>query len=155
MGSKFYIIQQSSAQSLSGCIILSILSTTEINLHRSGLAEEFRELGLGGLEGQVSNKDLMAILLDVNLGGGCGILAHGVGTGRTGELGGAGDGGRKWDAGGGNRSKRAGGTGENREIREKKKEERKEKKLFQGGQPTHDDDDESSRGESPLLPFAA
>lgn len=47
------------------------------HLHWDGLAKEFRELGLGGLEGQVSDKDLVAVLLDVNLSGGCGILAHG------------------------------------------------------------------------------
>lgn len=53
----------------------------ERNLHGGGLAEELRELSLGGLEGQVADKDLVAILLDVNLSGGSGI-AHGY-TGRT------------------------------------------------------------------------
>lgn len=68
----------------------------EMNLHGGRLAEELRELSLGGLEGQVADKDLVAILLNVNLSGGSGI-AHGF-TGRTfrtgwrGEQGGTGQG---------------------------------------------------------------
>lgn len=65
-------------------------------LHSGGLAEELSELSLGGLEGQVSNKDLVAILLDVSLG--CGILAHCSGTGRI------------WGGGGGVLKGGTGGT---------------------------------------------
>jgi hypothetical protein len=97
------------------------------NLHGGRLAEKLGELSLGGLERQVADKNLVAILLDVNLSSGSGI-AHGY-TGRTYRTGWRGTGGGQGTCKGtrkrGNRDERLGG----KMNKDEKRREKTKKKI--------------------------